>query len=196
MRLAPSGAVKPDLDPADAFSTWLDGARAGDADGFAALYDWLGPEVKRFAIARGARDADAVTNDAFVSAFRRLADFDGGASAFRSWIYAIARNGLIDAHRAEQRRPPVAGESPAYDHERAASAEDVALACIGDPSVLALLDGLTEPQQEVIVLRVISGLSLQETADAVKRPVSAVKRLQARALDQMRRSISDEGVSS
>ena len=131
-----------------------------------------------------------------MSAFRRLADSDGGASAFRSWIYAIARNGLIDAHRAEQGRPPVAGESPAYDHERAASAEDVALACIGDPSVLALLDGLTEPQQEVIVLRVISGLSLQETADAVKRPVSAVKRLQARALDQMRRSISDEGVSS
>ena len=195
MRLTTRGAVTPDLDPAVAFSTWLDAARAGEADGFAALYDWLGPEVKRFAIARGARDPDAVTNDAFVAAFRRLRDFDGGHRAFRSWVYAIARNGLIDAHRAEQRRPPLVDESPWADPAHAASAESIALDGL-DGRVHELLAGLTDAQHEVIVLRVVNGLSLAETADAVKRPVSAVKRLQARALDQLRRTISDEEVSS
>ena len=194
MRLAPRGAVSPTTDPALAFPTWLDAARRGEADGFAALYDWLSPEVKRFAVGRGARDADAITNDAFVAAFRRLGDFDGGASSFRSWIYAIARNGLIDAHRAEQRRPPVADEPSDAVQDRAASAEDLALAGL-DHRVAELLGTLTEAQQEVILLRVVNGLSLTETADAVRRPVTAVKRLQARALTQLRNRISDEGVS-
>ncbi len=195
MRLTRRGAVNPDLDPADAFPTWLDAARTGSADGFAAIYDWLGPEIKRFAVARGARDADAVTNDAFVAAFRRLGDFDGGHAAFRSWIYAIARNGLIDAHRAEQRRPPMAGEDGDDDRIWAPSAEETALDGVADARATELLAGLTDAQQEVIILRVVNGLTLQETADAVKRPVSAVKRLQARALGQMRRRIRDEEVS-
>ena len=183
-----------DPDPALAFPSWLDAARTGDAQGFSALYDWLGPEVKRFAIGRGARDAEAVTNDAFVAAFRRLGDFDGDAAGFRSWIYAIVRNGLIDAHRAEQRRPDVA-TGPGGDPAPAASAEDIALAGLGFGRAPELLASLTEAQRDVIVCRIVNGLSLEETADAVRRPVTAVKRLQARALTQLRQRISDEGVS-
>lgn len=196
MRLAHRGAVKPELDPAVAFPSWIDAARLGEARGFAALYDWLGPEVKRFAVARGARDADAVTNDAFVAAFRRLHDFDGDHRAFRSWVYAIARNGLIDAHRSETRRPPLADGSATTETTPTASAETTALDGLGDDHVQQLLAGLTDAQHEVILLRVVNGLSLAETADAVKRPVSAVKRLQARGLDQLRRKVLDEEVSS
>ncbi len=187
-------------DPISSFAATLAAARRGDADGFAALYDWLSPEVKRFAVARGARDADATTNDAFVAAFRRLGDFDGDASAFRSWVYAITRNRLIDAHRAEQRRLPVGDGERSAEPDPAASAEDIALAGLGSGRVAHWLGSLTAAQQEVIVLRVVNGLTLQETADAVRRPVSAVKRLQARGLAQLRQTISeensDEGVSS
>ncbi|MEO0492237.1 MAG: RNA polymerase sigma factor [Actinomycetota bacterium] len=182
-------------DPTIAFSTWLADARRGEAAGFAGLYDWLGPEVKRFVVGRGARDADAITNDAFVAAFRRLGDFDGDAAAFRSWVYSIARNKLIDAHRSDQRRPPVAGDQPAIDLAPAASAEDLVLDGLGHERAAELLACLSEAQQDVILLRVVNGLSLAETADAVRRPVSAVKRLQARGLAALRKKISDEGVS-
>ena len=104
-------------------------------------------------------------------------------------------NGLIDAHRAEQRRPPMAGEDGDDDRIWAPSAEETALDGVADARATELLAGLTDAQQEVIILRVVNGLTLQETADAVKRPVSAVKRLQARALGQMRRRIRDEEVS-
>ena len=182
-------------DPITAFPSWLDRARRGDAPGFAAIYDWLGPEIKRFAVGRGARDPGAVTNDAFVAAFRRLGDFDGDAAAFRSWVYAIVRNGLIDAHRAEQRRPPVADSgSDVLDPSVTDGPEELVLAGL-DTDVADLLAGLTDAQREVLVLRVVNGLSLEETADAVRRPVTAVKRLQARALTQLRRRIPEEGVS-
>ena len=194
MRTIFRGAVNPDLDPAATFPAWLAAARAGEASGFSAIYGWLGPEVKRFAVGRGARDPEAITNDAFVAAFRRLGDFDGDASAFRSWIYAIARNGLIDAYRADQRRVGMTndeGTEPAAE----ASAEDLALAGLGTGRATELLASLTDAQRDVIVCRVVNGLTLEETADAVRRPVTAVKRLQARALSSLRQKISDEGVS-
>lgn len=187
----------PSSDPSDAFPAWLASARAGEAEGFSALYDWLSPEVQRFVVGRGARDAEAITNDAFVAAFRRLGEFDGDAAGFRSWIYAIVRNRLIDAHRAEQRRPGLAdGDGDGVDPESSASAEDIALAGLGFGRASDLLASLTDAQRDVIVCRIVNGLTLEETADAVRRPVTAVKRLQARALSQLRQKISDEGVSS
>ena len=195
MRLTDRRVVTPSAEPTDAFPAWLASARAGDAAGFAALYDWLGPEVKRFAIGRGARDPEAVVNDTFVAAFRRLGEFDGDAAGFRSWIYAIVRNRLIDAHRAEQRRPGLA-DGDGVEPESTASAEDIALAGLGFGRASELLASLTDAQRDVILCRVVNALTLEETADAVRRPVTAVKRLQARALSQLRQKISDEGVSS
>ena len=176
------------------FERWLRDARAGGSHGFTAIYEWLSPEVKRFAVGRAARDADAVTNDAFFGAFNQLVSFEGDARAFRSWVFAIARNRLIDQHRAEERRPPVADDD-SVDGRAAPSAEELALLGLGYERVATMLEKLTEAQQEVLVLRLVSGLSLEETAEIVGRPVTAVKRLQARALDRLRRENRDEAVS-
>lgn len=176
------------------FERWIRDARAGGSHGFTALYEWLGPEVKRFAVGRAARDADAVTNDAFFGAFSQLVSFEGDARAFRSWVFAIARNRLIDQYRAEQRRPPVADDDKT-DARSSPSAEELVLAGLGTERVTAMLETLTDAQQEVLVLRMVTGLSLEETAEVVGRPVTAVKRLQARALDRLRRENRDEAVS-
>lgn len=176
------------------FERWVGDARAGGSFGFTALYEWLSPEVKRFAVGRAARDADAVTNDAFLGAFNQLASFEGDARAFRSWVFAIVRNRLIDHHRTEQRRPPVA-DADAWAEPAAPSAEELTMAGLGSARVAELLSSLTDAQQEVLILRLVTGLSLEETADVVGRPVTAVKRLQARALDRLRRENPDEPVS-
>lgn len=176
------------------FGRWLRDARAGDGSGFTAIYNWLAPEVKQFAVGRGARDADAATNDAFVACFGRLDEFRGDARGFRSWVFAIVRNRLIDQHRSESRRPPsVDGELPI--EIPAPSAEELALAGLAAGRIAGLLQTLTDAQQEVLLLRVVTGLSLQETADVVGRPVTAVKRLQARALERLKQTIPDETVS-
>ena len=178
------------------FERWVGDARSGGSFGYTALYEWLSPEVKRFAVGRAARDADAVTNDAFLGAFNQLASFEGDARAFRSWVFAIVRNRLIDQHRAEQRRPPIADhDGEAWAEPAAPSAEELTMAGLGSAGVAELLSSLTDAQQEVLILRLVTGLSLEETADVVGRPVTAVKRLQARALDRLRRENPDGPVS-
>ena len=176
------------------FDRWLDDARVGSGRGFTALYEWLAPEIKQFAVGRAASDPDAATNDAFVACFSRIGTFRGDARAFRAWVFSAARNRLIDQHRMEQRRPPVTGDDLPVE-DPAPSAEELALAGLAHGRAADLLARLTEAQQEVLVLRVVSGLSLEETAEVVGRPVTAVKRLQARALERLRRGISDEEVS-
>lgn len=71
----------------------------------------------------------------------------------------------------------------------------LALSGLASERVATMLEALTDAQQEVVVLRLVSGLSLEETADIVGRPVTAVKRLQARALERLRRENPGEVVS-
>jgi RNA polymerase sigma-70 factor (ECF subfamily) len=81
------------------------------------------------------------------------------------------------------------------DGPPAPSAEDHALARLGDQDALRLLDTLTRDQRSVLLLRVVGELSLAETAAVVGRPVGAVKALQHRALERLRREVSAQAVS-
>lgn len=172
---------------------WLRRARRGEGPGFDGLYRWLAGPIRGFAAARGAAEPDDVVNDVFLKAFRALDSFDGDATSFRSWMFTTTRNHLVDLHRRAARRPQradgiVVEQSSPVEH-------DPALAAVGNDRVAALLSSLTESQREVIVLRVIADLSLEEVAEIVGRRVTAVKRLQARGLRSLQQRILDEEVS-
>lgn len=178
--------------PADA-DLWLIQARAGDGAGFDGLYRWLSGAVRGFAATRNAVDAEGVVNDVFLKAFRSIEGFEGDAAAFRSWIFRTTRNHLIDQARTRSRRPQLAdGEIPELPSP---GADELAMASIGNERVARLLGELTAAQREVLVLRVVADLGLNEVADIVGRPVTAVKRLQARGLRALQQKISDEAVS-
>lgn len=175
------------------FADSLDAARAGEASGFDALYNELAGPVAAFAMSRGAADAEGVTNEVFIDVFRRLDSFSGDFAGFRSWVFTIARHRLIDAHRREQRQPPSSSEIVV--DVSSPSAEHLAIAQLGDARVSELLSLLTQDQREVIVLRIVADLPLAEVASIVGKPVTAVKRLQARALRRLQQEILDREVS-
>ena len=180
----------PSADDAD---RWVASARRGDG-GFDELYRWLAGPVASFARARGAPDPEGLANETFLRVFRAVDRFEGDGAAMRTWVFSIARNLVIDAHRARARRPEIVDASVP---ERSAEAADTAaLRNLADGEVAALLSTLTDEQREVVVLRLVADLSLAETAEIVGRPVTAVKRLQARALRSLQREILGEGVSS
>ena len=79
--------------------------------------------------------------------------------------------------------------------EASDGADVVALDRIGLDELRAVLGVLTDEQREVVLLRLVADLSLAETADAVGRPISAVKRLQARGLKRLQKEILAREVS-
>lgn len=172
---------------------WVDAARRGEG-GFDEIYRWLAGPVAAFARTRGASDPEGLANETFLRVFRSIDRFDGDGTALRSWVFSIARNLVIDGHRVAARRPTVV-DAPVPERQ-VEGADTTALRHLAAGDLHELLGVLTDEQREVVVLRLVADLSLAETAAIVERPVTAVKRLQARALRTLQRTILDQGVSS
>jgi RNA polymerase sigma-70 factor (ECF subfamily) len=172
------------------FASAVAAARAGQGWAFERLYRWLAPQVTSFAVARDADDPEGLANEVFLRAFRYLDRFSGGSGAFRSWIFTIARNQLIDAHRAQARRPQLADAT--LPDGQVEAAETLALQSLGAQRVGRLLATLSDDQRDVILLRVVADLSLEQVAAVVDKPVTAVKALQRRGLRRLQSEVLAE----
>jgi RNA polymerase sigma factor (sigma-70 family) len=180
--------VRPDLTPA------LDQARAGDPRGFDALFRATGPAVAGYLRSRSVSDPDGVANDVFLRAFRTIHTFQGDGERFRAWLFTIAHNAAIDDSRRRRRRVKESPLDLAPDAV-GGDVEDDLLAALAQERVRAMLEQVSPDQREVLMLRVVADLSVEETAIVVGKGYEAVKALQRRGLAALRRALSDqEGV--
>ncbi len=167
-------------------------ARSGHAPGFEYLWNRFSRQVLSFARLRGSHDPDGIANDAFVGAFRSIDRFSGGESDFVSFLFAITRNKVADEVRKRSRqvqeRPLVGHDVGAGDMER------VAFAGLSMETREAL-GRLTDEQREIVFLRIVADLPLEQVATLTGRTVGATKAMQHRALAAMRKEISRKAVS-
>lgn len=161
------------------------------AERFTAAYQQLSPRVLGYLRSHGVDDPEAVTNDVFLALHRNLDRITGGDDDVRTLTFSIAHARLVDHHRARAIRPRDVEFEPEADPRRAPSAEDAALEHLGGRGVLALLDALGDEQREAVTLRVVAGLTLDETAQVMEKSIGAIKQLQRRALESLRRGLGD-----
>ncbi len=177
----------------DEIGRHLTSAVLGRQAGFTGLYRCLAPRVAGYARSRGVDDVDDVVNEIFLAAFSSL---DGSvswdATRFRSWLFSIAWNKTADWHRHAGRRVDTVDARPEALPITGGHVEDDALDRLAGDRVGELLDRLTDDQRDVITMRVVADLSLEETAAALDKPIGAVKSLQHRALNALRRDLDVE----
>lgn len=178
----PGGRGGPD--PAD-LSTWVDQARAGDTAAFGRIWEALSPRVHGYLRGRGVSSAEDVTSEVFLSAFTGLVGFAGDGPAFRAWLFTIAHHKAVDDLR---RRVPTAEWTPESDPRSVGSAEDAAFEGVLGTRVRGMLDVLTPEQREVLLLRSVGDLSVEEVAAITGRTEGAVKQLFHRAVAGARRA--------
>jgi RNA polymerase sigma-70 factor (ECF subfamily) len=171
----------------DRFPHVLSAARDGADWAWAELYDDLAPTLLRFVTAMGAAEPEDCLGECFVQLVRNLPRFAGEEESFRTWAFRIARNRVIDGWRRDGRRPAhpvgdVVALSDRYTHQEA---PDLALA--GEDWVDRILGELTPDQRAVLLLRVIDQFSVEDTALVLGKSQGAVRVLQNRALNSLRR---------
>jgi len=171
----------------------IERARAGDPRGFDTLFRTLGAPVVGYLRARGVRDPDGVANDVFVRAFRNIHTFQGDDERFRSWVFSIAHNAAIDDSRRRRRRV-VETDLASAPEAVGGDVEFDVLARLAEERVRVLLERISPDQSEVLLLRIVADLSVEETAAVVGKSYEAVKALQRRGLAALRRQLSGEGV--
>lgn len=169
----------------------LAAARAGQAWALTVLWTELSPAVAAYARGQGALEPDDLTSDVFLAAFTRLPEFSGDAAAFRSFVFTIAHHRVVDERRRRARRPDGVPFDADDDRRSETSAEDVGLERIATDRTVELLGGLSHDQREVLLLRLVADLTVPQIAQLTGRRPGAVKALQRRGLDALRRRMGD-----
>jgi len=168
----------------------LSAAKAGAAWASTTLWVEYSPAIAAFLKARGSREPEDLTSEVFLAVFDQLPGFMGGEPEFRSFIFSIAYRRLVDELRKRSRRGETAEWSPEIDPRTELSAEDAAAARQGDSEALALLDSLPTDQRDVMVLRIIGDLTIDQIAEVLGKRQGAVKALQRRALTALRKKVT------
>lgn len=156
---------------------------------FEPLYSRYFDPVYRYAARRlgnEERAADA-TSQVFLKALAALPSYRAGS--FRSWLFAIAHNVVIDVG---QRATPECALPDDWDlSDPSPTPEEAAIIHDGQRHLAQLLAQLTPEQREVMELR-LAGLSGQEIADQLGRGLAATKSIQWRALARLKRLLETE----
>lgn len=150
------------------------------------VYRELAPAVLGYLKAQRVPDPEDVLGEVFVQVARDLAGgrFSGDAAALRRWVFSVAHNRAMDAHRRRARRAsatPPPGPAVTVQHDDPI-----------DPALVAALATLSPDQREVLVLRFVADLPLEAVAKVTGRRVGAVKALQHRGLENLRKAYPRE----
>lgn len=166
----------------------LDAARRGDPAGVEAVYRRYAPAVLAWFRSRlgDGHLAEDLTGDAFVAVIKALPRYTGGPEAFAGWLFTLVRRDFVDHLRRTARRPETPVAEPVTGETVRDTADEV-LARAESDRLRAALAQLSPDQQEVLVLRVVAGLTAPEVAEMTGRTVGAVKALQHRGLDSLGR---------
>jgi RNA polymerase sigma factor (sigma-70 family) len=175
------------------FATVLAAAQTGAAWAFRTLYDAFAPPLASYFRARGVHEVDDLVSEVFVSVFTGVRRFEGDEGDLRAWIFTIAHRRYVDTVRRQARSAPTVPYDEWLDGRTDVSAEDVALSA--GSGVQAMLARLPADQRDVLALRVVADLSLEQTASLIGKSQGAVKQLQRRALASLQRTMLAEGVT-
>lgn len=166
------------------------GAANGNQEDFARLYDIYGDPIYRFVFfrVRTKEDAEDLAQTIFVKAWNAIQRADGEKLSFRSWIYTIARNTVIDHWK--KKKDLQVGKDDEDFFERIADTtrtqEERAMLVDDAHALKKHMTDLTDEQQEVLKLRFFDDLDTEEIARILKRKPEAVRALQYRALESLR----------
>jgi RNA polymerase sigma-70 factor (ECF subfamily) len=161
-----------------------------DLPNAAQLYRELAPAVLGYLRTQRVPDPEDALGEVFLSVARDLRRFSGDRAALRRWVFSIAHNRAMDAHRRASRNRSTLEAELAEAPSRSAVAPPPPDPL--DPELVEALGRLSAEQREVVVLRFVADLPLEAVARITGRRVGAVKALQHRALENLRNAVSPE----
>jgi len=134
-------------------------------------------------------DAEDLTTQTFMKMLESIGRFRWQSAPFSAWLFRIAHNLAMDHFRARRRWQPE-DEVPEAAGAEETSAEEQALAAIGDASLLDLISRLSPEQRQVLTLKFVFRFSNGEAAAILEKTEGAVKSLQHRALSSLQKHVS------
>ena len=167
------------------FEGVIGGAKTGAEWAITALYREFGPGLLRYLRAQAPADGEDLASEVWMNVAAGVGRFQGDEAAFRCWLFSIARRRLIDFRRREQRRQTMLSSLEPTVASDAVDPEAQTLMASETEAALAHIAALPPDQAEVVLLRVVAGLDVEEVAAIVGKKAGTVRVLQHRALKRL-----------
>ncbi|HEX8862695.1 MAG TPA: RNA polymerase sigma factor [Actinomycetes bacterium] len=164
----------------------LAAAVGGDEQAFARLWRDLHPGLLRYLRVVVPDAAEDVASETWLEVVRGLGQFTGDETGFRSWVFTIARHRALDDRRRHARRfaVPLPVEL-AVGWQGADDPADQVVEGLSTRAALAVIAQLPHDQAEVVLLRVVAGLGVEQMARLLGKRPGAVRVLAHRGLRRL-----------
>lgn len=185
----------PSVSFGESFDEVITAAKAGKGWAWISIYRAVAGPVTGFLRGRGAVEPLELAGDVFFELARSIARFEGDESSFRTFVFAIAHNKLAESmHSTTSRRSMLADD--VLGKLRGDTVVDLEADELISENVRAAFAELNPEQRDVLSLRILGGLTVQETAAVIGRGVGQVRTIQRRALGKVRNVQSLAGAVS
>jgi RNA polymerase sigma-70 factor (ECF subfamily) len=174
-------------------------AVAGNRDALQKVLETIRPIVLRYCRARiGAAErsglsADDVAQEVCLAAITALPRYKDQGRPFLAFVYGIAAHKVADAYRAMGRNQSDATDTLPDRASTDRGPEQLAMDSEASARMEKLLAVLPDKQREIVILRVVVGMSAEETAEAVGSTAGAVRVAQHRALTRLKAELDGRG---
>ncbi|HLA97694.1 MAG TPA: RNA polymerase sigma factor [Anaerolineales bacterium] len=177
------------IDPSEFDTTQLlNKARNGDTEAYGELYERYAPRVFRYLYAHlnNRQDAEDLTEEVFIRVWRSIASYKEQGVPYLAYLFRVARNALIDHYRKNASTKQEVSIADISLQDRTQGPGDAVAAMLEHEQLRQKMGKLREDYRTVLILRFLSELSPEETAQVMGRSAGAVRVLQHRALAALR----------
>jgi RNA polymerase sigma-70 factor (ECF subfamily) len=178
------------------FDEVLAAAQLGEEWAVAVLYRDVHPRLARFLEVREPRAAQDLEGEVWLAIAQGIARFTGGEPEFRAWVFSIARRRLADFRRSAARRATVPVPVEQLDRPDGQGPEAIVLEGLSAAGAVEFVAATLSPDQaEIVLLRVLGGLTVEQVAELVGKRPGTVRVLQHRALRKLHAELVKAGVT-
>jgi len=169
-------------------------AKALDTRALESIYDEYSEKIYRYIYHRvGDPDvAEDLTALTFTKMLEAIHSGKGWRTSFSGWLYRIAHNIIVDYYRQKGRAQHVSLEAGLPLRAENADPFQAAARSLQQEALREAINQLTPEQAHVIVMRFLEGYSIAEVAEAMGKSEGAVKALQFRAVERLRRLMAKD----
>jgi RNA polymerase sigma-70 factor (ECF subfamily) len=172
----------------------LAAARRGEERGFAELWHGLHPPLLRYLRAVVGDAAEDVASETWLQAAKDVRGYRGDAAGFRVWLFRVARHRALDELRKTSRRKEDNGDVAEYvtDWPAPDDTEQAAAEREDTERALRLIARLPKDQAEAVLLRVVAGLDVAQTATVLDKRDGAVRIAAMRGLKRLAAILAEQ----
>lgn len=163
-------------------------AKQGDVQAFGQIYDEFVKRMFKFVRLKvqNQQEAEDLVQEVFVKAYKGLPSLKMENLNFSAWLYRVASNTVNDYFRKKYRTPEMTSIDESFDITDGYSLEEEAAINSDLEIVRAALNNLPPQYKQVLELRFVQDLTLDETAAVLNKSNLSVRLAQFRALKKLK----------